>query len=122
METTTIVPILKQGDYLIASVQSSLTDAEMRQFTERLLASVARHRSRGVIVDVTGLDIIDSYAARSLTDVAKMLKLRGAHMIVVGIRPDVAFAMIKFGLELNVLHTVLDLEEALAALDQRSRA
>jgi rsbT antagonist protein RsbS len=112
------VSILKQRDYLIASVQSALTDAEVVALRDTLLAEVARHRSRGVIVDVAALDVIDSFVSRSLTTVARTNRLRGAQTVVVGIQPDVAVAMSQFGLGLDAVETALDLEAGLELLDR----
>ena len=111
------VPILKQGGYLIASVQSVLSDADLVQLRDDLSDRVGLFRSRGVIVDVTVLDVIDSFATRTLRAVAHMLKLRGAETVIVGIQPDVAFAMVQLGLTLEGVGTALDLEEGLAYLD-----
>src|SRR5262249_8617470 len=110
------VPILKQGDYLIASVQSALSDADLLQLRDDLAKRVGEYRSRGVIIDVTVLDIIDSFATRTLRAIAHMLKLRGAETVIVGIQPDVAFAMVQLGLTLEGVGTALDLEEGLAYL------
>ena len=114
------VPILKQGDYLIASVQSVLSDDDLRLLRDDLADRVGRFRSRGVIIDVTVLDVIDSFATRTLRSVAHMLKLRGAHTVIVGIQPDVAFAMVQLGLTLAGVGTALDLEEGLEYLNGRS--
>jgi len=112
------VPILKQGDCLIASVQSVLSDADLLQLRDDLSDRVGKFRSRGVIIDVTVLDVIDSFATRTIRMVAHMLKLRGAETVIVGIQPDVAFAMVQLGLTLEGVGTALDLEEGLAYLDQ----
>jgi rsbT antagonist protein RsbS len=111
------VPVLKQGDYLIASVQSVLSDADLLQLRDDLSDRVGQFRSRGVIVDVTVLDVIDSFATRTLRAIAHMLKLRGAETVIVGIQPDVAFAMVQLGLTLEGVGTALDLEEGLAYLE-----
>ena len=111
------VSILKQRDYLIASVQSTLTDTEVVELRDALLEEVAKHRARGVIVDVAALDVIDSFVSRSLSTVARTNRLRGAKTVVVGIRPDVAVAMSQFGLRLDEVHTALDLEAGLELLD-----
>ncbi len=111
------VPILKQGDYLIASVQSSLNDEELLQLLDDLVVKVASVRAKGVIVDVTVLDIMDSFATRILRDMAHMIKLRGAPTVVVGIQPDVALAMVQLGLSLGNINTALDLEEGIYLLD-----
>ena len=110
------VPILKQGHFLIASIQSALTDADLSQLREALVERVGKLRARGVIVDVTALDVMDSFSTRTLRDVAHMTQLRGAQTIIVGIQPEVAFAMAQFGLTLEGVPTKLDLEEGLEYL------
>jgi rsbT antagonist protein RsbS len=114
------VPILKQGDYLIASIQAALTDADLRQLQDDLVKRVSISRSRGVIVDVTVLDVLDSFACRTLSGIAHMTRLRGAQTVIVGIQPDVAFAMVQMGLRLEGVATTLDLEEGLAWLTQQT--
>ncbi|HEX4539797.1 MAG TPA: STAS domain-containing protein [Acidimicrobiales bacterium] len=115
------VPILKQGTYLIASIQSAMTDSEALSLQDDLMDQVSRYRSRGIIVDVTALDVMDSFAARSLRTIAHMTDLRGAVTVIVGIQAEVAFAMVQLGMSLEDVHTALDLEEGLAFLDQRTR-
>lgn len=110
------VPILKQGDTLIASIQSDPTDAELNQMQQELSVKVGDLRARGVILDVSLLDVIDSFAARTLGTVAASLKLRGATTVLVGIQPEVAFAMVQLGVTLANVHTALDLEEGLELL------
>jgi rsbT antagonist protein RsbS len=115
------VPILKQGDYLIASIQAALTDADLQSLQDDLVKRVSSARSRGVIVDVTVLDVLDSYACRTLSGIAHMTRLRGAQTVIVGIQPDVAFAMVQMGLRLEGVATTLDLEEGLALLSRQTR-
>jgi rsbT antagonist protein RsbS len=115
------VPILKQGSYLIASIQSAMTDSEALFLQDDLMDQVSRYRSRGVIVDVTALDVMDSFAARSLRTIAHMTDLRGAATVIVGIQAEVAFAMVQLGMSLEDVHTALDLEEGLSFLDERTR-
>ena len=116
-----LVPILKQGDYLIASIQSALTDTDLLRLRDDLADQVGRYRSRGVIVDVTVLDVMDSFAVRTLSSLAQMIMLRGAETVIVGIQPDVAFAMVQLGLTLGGVATALDLEEGLAYLNERTK-
>jgi rsbT antagonist protein RsbS len=113
------VPVLKQGDCLIASVQSVLTDADLLQFREDLTQQVGRFRSRGVVIDVSALDVLDSFASRTLRGIAHAVRLRGAETVVVGIQPEVAFAMVQLGLRLDGVDTAIDLEEGLALLNRR---
>ena len=116
------VPILKQRDYLIASIQSALSDEDLLQLRDDLVQQVGKYRSRGTIVDVTVLDIMDSFAVRTLRAIAHMIKLRGAETVIVGIQPEVAFAMVQLGLTLEDVATALDLEEGLAYLDSTNKA
>lgn len=116
-----VVPILKQGDYLIASIQSALSDADLLNLQDELTQRVGKYRSRGVIIDVTVLDVMDSFATRTMRLIAHMLKLRGAETVIVGIQPEVAFAMVQLGLTLEDVATALDLEEGLAYLLQSER-
>lgn len=111
------VPILKQGNVLIASIQRALTDTDVLKLQNRLIESVGRYRSRGIVVDVTALDVMDSFVARSLRSIAQMTRLRGAEMVLVGIQPEVAFAMVQLGTRMEDVHTALDLEEGLALLE-----
>jgi rsbT antagonist protein RsbS len=115
------VPILKQGDYLIASIQSALSDTDVLDLQDDLLEKAGRLRSRGIIVDITALDVMDSFASRSLRATAHMANLRGAHTVMVGMQPEVAFAMVQLGLNLEGVRTALDLEEGLALLDRLTK-
>ena len=115
------VPILKQGDFLIASIQSALTDSEVLALRDDLASAVGRFRSRGIVIDVAALDVIDSFVARSLREIALTARLRGAETVIVGIQPDVAVAMVQFELNLEPLHTALDLEEGLDVLRDSNR-
>ncbi|MBI1797796.1 MAG: STAS domain-containing protein [Candidatus Eisenbacteria bacterium] len=108
------VPILKQGPYLIATIQSALTDKDIVQLRDALVEQVGKFRARGVIIDLTALDVMDSFATGMLQDMAHMVRLRGAETVIVGIQPDVAFAMVHMGLTLEGVTTALDLEEGLA--------
>ena len=112
------VPILKQGPYLIASVQTALSDHDMLELRDALVDRVGRYRSHGVVVDVTAMDVMDSFSTRVLRDITHMIRLRGAETVIVGIQPEVAFAMVQLGLMLEDVPTALDLEEGLSYLDR----
>ena len=113
------VPILKQGPILIASVQAALTDSDTERLRYDLMERVSRFRAQGIIVDVTAIDVMDSFAARSLRTIAHMTRLRGADTVIVGLQPEVAFSMIQLGIVFEDMHTALDLEEGLALLNRR---
>lgn len=110
------VPILKQGDVLIASIQSALTDQDLIQLREDFADKVGRLRVRSIVIDVTALDVLDSFATRTVRGIAYVARLRGAATVVVGIQPEVALAMVELGLSLDGIATALDLEEGLAYL------
>lgn len=110
------VPILKQGEILIASIQAALSDRDLVQLRDELADSVGRFRSKGVVIDVTALDVLDSFATRTIRGIAYTAKLRGATTVVVGIQPDVAFGMVQLGLALEDVATALDLEEGMDQL------
>jgi rsbT antagonist protein RsbS len=110
------VPILTQGEVLIASIQDALTDADLVQLHRELSEHVGRLRARGVIIDVSALDVIDSFASRTLQSIAQASQLRGAATVVVGIQPEVALAMVQLGMALDGVAVALDLDEALALL------
>lgn len=113
--------ILKQRDYLIANIQAALADDDLKRLRDAVVAEVGVHRARGVIVDVSALDVMDSFAVWTLRELAQMTRLRGAETVVVGIQPEVAFAMAQLGVRLEGVAAALDLEEGLAYLDRRAK-
>ncbi len=115
------VPILKQGEILIATVQAALTDSDLLQLRRALVEKVAQARARGIIIDVTAMDVMDSFASRTMREMAHMIRLRGAETVIVGIQPDVAFAMVQLGLSMVGVMTALDLEEGLEYLHRSLR-
>jgi rsbT antagonist protein RsbS len=112
------VAILHQGDYLIASIQSDLSDGEVMALRDDLARRVGELRARGLIVDVGALDVIDSFVARALRSIADTARMRGAETVIVGIQPDVAIALVHFRLNLEPLRAALDLDGAVRILDR----
>ena len=112
------VLISRQGEYLIASVVSDLSDSQVDALRADIISRVGDLRAKGIVVDVGGLDVIDSFVARSLRTIALTAKLRGAETVVVGIQPDVAIAMVQFDLDLGPIRAALDLDEAFALLER----
>jgi rsbT antagonist protein RsbS len=112
------IAILQQGEYLIASIQSDLSDHEVMALRDDLARRVGELRARGLIVDVGALDVIDSFVARALRSIADTARMRGAETVIVGIQPDVAIAMVHFRLNLEPLRAALDLDEAVRILDR----
>jgi rsbT antagonist protein RsbS len=109
--------ILRQGDFLIASIHAALDDAELMRFQQEMIDQIGLHRAHGIIIDIAALDVLDSFASSSLLTLARIAKLRGAETVIVGIQPEVAFAIVKLGMSLDV-HTALDLEEGFACLER----
>ena len=101
-----LVSILRQGDFLIASIHTALDDTELLRFQQDVVAQIGKNRSRGVIVDVAALDVLDSYGSLTLRNLAHISRLRGAVTVIVGIQPDVAFAIVQLGMNVD-LHTAL---------------
>jgi rsbT antagonist protein RsbS len=111
--------IQKHERYLIVTIQSALTDEDLLTLQTTLVEKVGEFRSRGVIVDVTAVDVLDSFASRTVRNVADIIRLRGAQTVIVGVQPQVAFAMVRLGITLEKVRTALDLEEGLAYLDKK---
>lgn len=111
-----LVSILRQGSTLIASIHTALDDSQMLRFQEDLVTQIGLHRASGVIIDVAALDVLDSFGSKTLRGIAEMARLRGAVTVIVGIQPDVAFAMVLLGMDTGSVATALDLEEGQAYL------
>src|SRR5437016_13808682 len=114
------VPILKQGHNLIATIQTAPSDTDLRGLRDSLVVQVGRYRARGVIIDITALDVMDSFAVRTLRDIARMTRLRGAETVIVGVQPEVALSMVELGLTLEGVNAALDLEGGRACLGERT--
>ncbi len=105
--------ILSQRPNLIVSIHAALDDEQLVRLQRELLERVGRERSRGILIDVAALDVLDSFAARTLADLAYMAQLRGARTVVVGIAPEVAMTLVRLGVRIPLTQTALDLEEGL---------
>lgn len=115
------IPVLKLGKTLLVSIASSIEDQEWSTLRDDLLQRVVSDRAVGVVIDLTAMDTMDSYATRMVDGVARMIQLRGGETFVVGIQPGVAMAMSQLGLRLDSASTALDLEEAVERLAERRR-
>lgn len=116
------IPILKQADTLIACVHEGTSDQDLARLRADLAIRVGEFRSSGVIIDVSAVDVLDSFAARMLRDIAAAARLRGAETLIVGIQSELAFAMIRLGLSLNGIGTAHDLEDGLELIARRNKA
>ena len=112
------IPILKLHDCLLISIQWELDDATALQFQEDLLHKIHETNANGVVIDLTSVDIIDSFIAKVLGDVINMSKLMGAKVVITGIQPAVAITLIELGITLSDVMTALDLEKGLEKLQK----
>ncbi len=110
------VPILKLDKFLLVAIQDELTDTNWGELRDTLLRRASKERSQGVLIDLSAMDVLDSFATRLLDGIARMLRLRGTLTVVVGIQPGVAFAMSQLGLRLDSSGTALDLDDGIVFL------
>ena len=112
------IPILKLHNYLLISIQTELDDETAIQFQEDLLNKIHKSGATGVVIDLTSVDIIDSFIAKVLGDVVSMSDLMGAKVVLTGIQPAVAMTLIDLGIHMQDVSTALDLEQGLIKLRQ----
>jgi rsbT antagonist protein RsbS len=110
------VPIIRLGDTLIATVQEELRDRDAMALQEELNAALERSGARGVLLDVSVVETVDSFLGRLLAEIAAGARLLGARTVVVGIQPAVAITLVELGLELTGVRTALDAEKGMALL------
>lgn len=118
MMKTSKIPILKLYNNLLISIQWELDDKTAMQFQEDLLKKIHETGATGVVIDLTSVDVIDSFIAKILGDSVNMSKLMGATVVLTGIQPAVAITLIELGIELEDIHTALDLEKGLELLKE----
>jgi rsbT antagonist protein RsbS len=113
------IPILKVGNILIASIQVALHDASAMQFKDDLLQKIHDTKARSVIIDLTALDVVDSFIGRMIADITAMAGLMGAKVVLTGLQPAVAITLVELGLELQGVLTALNLEKGLAMMQRQ---
>ncbi|MFQ6678732.1 MAG: STAS domain-containing protein [Fidelibacterota bacterium] len=112
------IPILKLKDILLTSIQVDLTDEDALAFQSDILVMVSKHEALGVLIDITALEVVDSFMARVLNETATMAKLLGAQVVISGMQPSVSVTLIEMGRELVGVETALNLEQGLAMLER----
>lgn len=113
------IPILRLNDILLTSIQVDLTDAEVMQFQTDVLHTIAETEARGLAIDITALEVVDSFMARTINDTASMARMIGAEVVVCGMRPAVALTLIEMGRGLIGVETTFNLDEGLLRLNNR---
>ena len=113
-----LVSILRMGRYLNASIHTALNDEQLTRFQHDLIEQIGRERSHGVIIDIAAIDVLDSFAAHTLRNLARTAGLRGASTVIVGIHPEIAFATARLGMYPSIAPTAHDLDDGIAILDE----
>src|SRR3954467_9607328 len=112
------IPILRMGKYLLVTIQVDMHDRLAMQLQEDLTTRIAKEQSRGVLIDISALDIVDSFIGRMLSNIAGMARVLDAETVVVGMRPSVGITLVELGLSLPGIRTALDIERGMELLRQ----
>jgi rsbT antagonist protein RsbS len=110
------IPILKMGEFLLVTIQVDMHDRLAMTLHDDLTETIVKARSRGVLIDISALEIVDSFIGRMIGNIAAMARILDAHTVVVGMRPAVAITLVELGLSLPGVHTALTVERGMARL------
>jgi rsbT antagonist protein RsbS len=113
------IPILKMGDFLLVTIQVDMHDKLASTLQDDLTAQIARQRSRGVLIDISALDVVDSFIGRMIANISAMARVLDAETVVVGMQPAVAITLVELGLPLDGIHTALNVERGMSLLHSR---
>jgi rsbT antagonist protein RsbS len=115
------IPIIKLYDNLIVSIQVSLSDQLVIQLKEDVTDEIERTGARGLVVDVSGIDVMDSYISRAIRDIGLMAQLMGVHTVISGMDPMIAMTLVEMGLDLKGVYSALNLESALELMERKRK-
>lgn len=115
------VPILRIGEVLLVSIQSDIDDRTVVELQQRVLEQIEQTNARAVLIDISLLEMVDSFTGRMLSDITSMASIMDAETVVVGIQPAVAITLVELGLEMKGVSTALDVDDGLRMLKQRLR-
>jgi len=110
------IPILRMGDVLLTTVHVELRDAVAEAFQADVLAAIEKGQIRGLVIDISGLDMVDTYVARILAETGRMARLMGTVTVLCGMRPEIAATLVRMGYPMDGVHAALDLDEGLERL------
>ena len=119
VSTTERIPLIRLRRYLLVSIQVALTDRMVLQLKDDISQALARSDAKGLIIDVSGIDVMDSFIARAIRDIGLISQLMGVETAVCGIDPMIALTLVEMGMELKSVSTTRNLDAALEQLDQR---
>jgi rsbT antagonist protein RsbS len=117
-----VIPILRMGDVLLTTVHVELRDAVAEGFQTDVLTAIERSRAKGLIIDISGLDMVDTYVARILAETGRMARLMGTDTVLCGMRPEVSATLVRMGYPMDGVHAALDLDEGLIVLRELRRS
>jgi rsbT antagonist protein RsbS len=113
------IPILKMGDFLLVTIQVDMHDQLASALQDDLTSKIAKVNAKGVLIDISSLDIVDSFIGRMLANTSAMARVLDAQTVVVGMQPAVAITLVELGLNLSGIHTALDVEKGMEMLRRR---
>lgn len=116
------IPIIKMGNFLLVSIQVDMHDRLAMALQDDLTIRVAKERSKGVLIDISSLDVVDSFIGRMLDNIAAMTRALGTETVVVGMQPAVAITIVELGLSLENIYTALNVDKGMALLEARMKA
>ena len=113
------IPILRMGEYLLVTIQVDMHDQLALTLQDDLTTKIEKTGARGVLIDISALEMVDSFIGRMIANISRMSRILDAHTVVVGMRPAVAITLVELGLSLEGVHTALDVERGMRLLRRR---
>jgi len=110
------IPILKMGEFLLVTIQVDMHDRLALTLQDDLTSQIVKHKAKGVLIDISTLEMVDSFIGRMLGSIASMARLLDAETVVVGMQPSVAITLVELGLSMQGIRTALDVEKGMTAL------
>jgi rsbT antagonist protein RsbS len=115
------IPILKMGSFLLVSIQVDMDDRTAMSLQDDLTSAIVKHRAKGVLIDISSLDVVDSFIGRMLANTAAMARILDADTVVVGMQPSVAITLVELGLSLKGVRSALNVERGMELLQSIAR-